>query len=65
MEVRRVVTEGRPLGALLELAEEACLIVVGSRGHGGFDGMLLGSIGQALVHYAPCPLVVVRPAELS
>jgi nucleotide-binding universal stress UspA family protein len=65
VEVRRVVTQGRPLDALLEPGEDACLIVVGSRGHGGFDGMLLGSTSQALVHHAPCPLVVVRTAGLS
>jgi nucleotide-binding universal stress UspA family protein len=65
VEVRRVVTQGRPLGALLESGEDACLIVVGNRGHGGFDGTLLGSTSQGLAHHAPCPLVVIRPTELS
>jgi nucleotide-binding universal stress UspA family protein len=53
------------IGGLLESGEDACLIVVGNRGHGGFDGTLLGSTSQALAHHAPCPLVVIRPAELS
>lgn len=61
--VRRVVTQGRPVERLLEQAAAAQLIVVGSRGHGGFSGMLLGSTSQALIHHATCPLLVVRAAE--
>ncbi|HZE29866.1 MAG TPA: universal stress protein [Actinoallomurus sp.] len=60
--VRRVVAGGRPAKRLLEQAADAQLLVVGSRGHGGFTGMLLGSTSQALIHHAPCPLLVVRPA---
>ncbi|ROP36099.1 universal stress protein [Saccharothrix texasensis] len=56
---RRVVRE-RPAKALLDAARDARLLVVGSRGRGGFAGMLLGSTSQALVYHAPCPLVVVR-----
>jgi len=40
---------------------DAQLIVVGSRGHGGIAGMMLGSTSQALIYHAPCPLLVVRP----
>jgi nucleotide-binding universal stress UspA family protein len=61
VEVRRVVTGGRPAKCLLDEADDAQLLVVGSRGRGGFTGMLLGSTSQALIHHAPCPLVVVRP----
>jgi nucleotide-binding universal stress UspA family protein len=61
VSVRRVVSRGRPVRGLLEQATEARLLVVGSRGRGGFGGMLLGSTSQALVYHAPCPLLVVRP----
>lgn len=60
--VRRVVTRDQPVHSLLEHAADAQLLVVGSRGRGGFSGMLLGSTSQALIYHAPCPLLVVRPA---
>ncbi|MCS7484742.1 universal stress protein [Umezawaea endophytica] len=63
VHVDRVVLRDRPVRALLKLAESAQLLVVGSRGHGGFTGMLLGSTSQALVYHAPCPLAVVRPTS--
>ncbi|MEO6083333.1 MAG: universal stress protein [Umezawaea sp.] len=59
--VDQVVVRDRPAPALLRLAENARLLVVGSRGRGGFTGMILGSTSQALVHHAPCPVAVVRP----
>ena len=62
--VRRIVTRDRPVRALLEQAAEAQLLVVGSRGHGGFAGMLLGSTSQALIYHATCPLLVARPSTL-
>ncbi|MEU8633051.1 universal stress protein [Amycolatopsis sp. NPDC048633] len=61
VEIRRVLRRDRPRLALLEAAEKAQLVVVGSRGRGGFAGMLLGSTGQALVQHAGCPVLVVRP----
>jgi nucleotide-binding universal stress UspA family protein len=57
--VRRVV-EGHPARVLAELAAGADLLVVGSRGHGGFAGLLLGSVSEHVVTHAPCPVVVVR-----
>jgi|SRR5699024_2899385 len=51
--------EGPPAAILLERAEQADLIVVGSRGRGGFARMLLGSVSSAVVHHAPCPVVVI------
>jgi len=61
--VRRVVTRGRPVSALLEHSTDAQLLVVGSRGHGGLTGMLLGSTSQALIYHATCPLLVARPTH--
>jgi nucleotide-binding universal stress UspA family protein len=59
--ISRVVTQGRPVRELLRQGVGAQLIVVGSRGRGGFKGMLLGSTSQALVAHSPCPVAIVRP----
>jgi nucleotide-binding universal stress UspA family protein len=56
------VIEGQQAKVLLDQARDATLIVVGSRGHGGFTGLLLGSISQQVVNHAPCPVVVVPPS---
>lgn len=59
--VRRIVTRDRPAHGLLEQARGAQLLIVGSRGRGTFSGLLLGSVSHALLHHAPCPVVIVRP----
>lgn len=61
--VRRVAERDRPRQQLLDWSTKAGLVVVGSRGRGGFTGLLLGSTSQALVHHADCPVLVVRSTE--
>ena len=63
VEVERIVVEGLPAHVLLETAKGAALLVVGTRGHGGFTGLLLGSVSEHLVAHAPCDVVVVRHAS--
>ena len=57
--VTSVVRHGHATEALVDEAKDATMLVVGSRGHGGFVGMLIGSISQGCVTHAPCPVVVV------
>jgi nucleotide-binding universal stress UspA family protein len=60
VEVERVVIDDRhPAEALVEASSDADLLVVGSRGRGGFKQMLLGSVSHAVVLHAVCPVVVV------
>ena len=61
VNVTEVIARERPVNALQDEAEGAQLLVVGSHGRGGFRGMLLGSTSRALLQYAPCPMMVVRP----
>ena len=60
LDIERTITEGPPAHALLHAAQDAELLVVGSRGHGGFTGLLLGSVSQQCAQHAPCPVVIVR-----
>lgn len=63
--VRLVVAEGHPADVLVRFSEGADLVVVGSRGHGGFVGALLGSVSHHLVQSAHCPVVVIRHPKES
>ncbi len=60
LEIERQVIEGSASEVLVNAASENDLLVVGSRGHGGFASLLLGSVSQQCAHHAPCPVVIVR-----
>jgi nucleotide-binding universal stress UspA family protein len=59
------VVEGHPAAVLLHESESAALVVVGSRGHGAFAGMLLGSVGQHLAAHAHCPVMIIRDGKAA
>jgi len=63
VEIERQVVQGSAAEVLVRQAAPGDLLVVGSRGHGGFAGLMLGSVSQQCIHHAPCPVVVVHPAN--
>jgi nucleotide-binding universal stress UspA family protein len=63
LEVDKLAEPRNPADALLEAAREADLLVVGTRGHGGFTGLLLGSVSQQVSNHAPCPVVIVPHSD--
>jgi nucleotide-binding universal stress UspA family protein len=64
-KIERAVRPGSPAQALIDEGGEAELLVLGSRGRGGFLGLLLGSVSQQLAHHPPCPVVILPPPEDS
>lgn len=60
IEVQGIVREGQAAEVLLDEAKDADLLIVGSRGRGGFKGLLLGSVSAQCAQHARCPVVIVR-----
>jgi nucleotide-binding universal stress UspA family protein len=65
VSVRTVAVDGHTADVLIGLSSSSQLVVVGTRGHGGFAGLLLGSVGLQLLHHADCPVLVARAGETS
>jgi nucleotide-binding universal stress UspA family protein len=63
VDVSTTVRQGNAAQVLLDASKDADLLVVGSRGHGGFAEALLGSVSQHCVHHATCPVVIIRGVE--
>jgi nucleotide-binding universal stress UspA family protein len=61
--IEKILVCGGAGGVLLDHAKGADLLVVGTRGRGGFTGLLLGSVSQQVAHHAPCPVVIVPSDE--
>jgi nucleotide-binding universal stress UspA family protein len=61
LEINRQIAESLPARALIDASQNAQLVVVGSRGLGGFKGLLLGSVAQQVADHSACPVVIVRP----
>ena len=59
LDVEVKVVEGPAAPALMDEASDAEMLVLGTRGHGGFAGLLLGSVSAQCAHHSPCPLVII------
>lgn len=63
VQVHAELHEGQPAAVLSELSGDADLVVVASRGHGGFTALLLGSVSAQVVRHSHCSVVVIRPRD--
>lgn len=63
-DLRRLVREGGAARVLLSECEGATMLVVGSRGHGGFAGLLLGSVSANVAEHASCPVLIIHGDQL-
>jgi nucleotide-binding universal stress UspA family protein len=60
VEIEQRLLKGRAADTLIAASDGADMLVVGSRGRGGFRGLLLGSVSQQIAHHARCPVVIIR-----
>jgi nucleotide-binding universal stress UspA family protein len=60
VKIEQRVIQGAPAAVLVEESQDADLLVVGSRGHGGFAQLLLGSVSQQCAQHSECPVVIVH-----
>ncbi len=65
IELESIAAEGQPAKVLLQVSEGADLLVVGSRGLGGFHELLLGSVSQQCAQHASCPVVIIRHTDMA
>lgn len=63
VEMETIVMQGQPANVLLDVSKDADLLVLGSRGLGGFRDLLLGSVSQQCAHHSMCPVVIVRHVD--
>ena len=65
IDIERVVREGQAAEVVIDEARGADLVIVGSRGHGGFANLLLGSVSHQIAQHAPCTVVIVNRAHIA